>query len=411
MSSVAVNSVLSKDFEASFPNLTSSQQLLLLVLAYRANDDLECWPCTKEIIRNTKLDRKSVFKVKKELIILNILIDTGKRIGRSKQITVYKVNILTSSKTDTSTKCGTGTSPKFGTSTSPKFGTWKDHSEKQIKNTLILSPKKEEPVHFSNTDESVLKKDFFEEVYAQYSHRRNMTGDSRSEDKRLAKQTWIAYNLDEDVEAIREGIRERELKDKKYQSGFAVNFSIFLKNKIYNEPVSVSNQTIQVKNYTGAFMNEPTPPDWRKDEVENFNYFVNQIHQGKRPGIEFNAIVLQLKAKLEAIIKFPQHELKNYAQFSLTQLNDAFEAFQYVPEKPDKIVATQIDESKALLRDKLGTLMDGSGHRPIYTPCARKGPSCTGKIEDLAFDKAFSRLMARCQAISASPVERASSEG
>ena len=104
--------------------VSSSEKLFLLSCANRAGESHECWPSLKRLSADTGLDRKTLIKVRQELIEKGLLEYTGACIGRSNQIPVMRLSYVDHSVSEfTSPKIGTGTSTKNGTGTSPKIGT------------------------------------------------------------------------------------------------------------------------------------------------------------------------------------------------------------------------------------------------------------------------------------------------
>ncbi len=109
--------------------VTSTEKLLLLSYADRADEYGRAYPSIKRLIEDTLLDRKTIIKALAAISSKGILVKTGELQGRTKQIPVYKFPTTTFREMtqSTSPKIGTGTnngtSPKIGTGTSPKFGT------------------------------------------------------------------------------------------------------------------------------------------------------------------------------------------------------------------------------------------------------------------------------------------------
>jgi hypothetical protein len=81
------------------PVRPASAKLTLVALADHANKDAEAWPSVKALCVKTSLDRKTVISAIQILEIKRCVADTGKRMGRTAQIKVYRV----------------GNDPEFGT--------------------------------------------------------------------------------------------------------------------------------------------------------------------------------------------------------------------------------------------------------------------------------------------------------
>lgn len=93
----------------------SSHKFVLVALAnYADNETLEAYPCIVELCEATSLNRKTVLAAISALRDENLIIDTGKRRGSTKSVTVYKINLEAVPKTE----------PLEGLS-SPKNGTTK----------------------------------------------------------------------------------------------------------------------------------------------------------------------------------------------------------------------------------------------------------------------------------------------
>ena len=72
---------------------SSAAKLVLLALARRANEHLLAFPSVKSLSDDTELNRKTVLNCLSKLIELQLIIDTGYRVGSTKQIVVYKLQI------------------------------------------------------------------------------------------------------------------------------------------------------------------------------------------------------------------------------------------------------------------------------------------------------------------------------
>lgn len=65
------------------------KKLVLLSLADRAGEDYCRYPSIARLVQDTEMDRKTVLKIINELIKDGLIVDTGKREGKTKQIKVY----------------------------------------------------------------------------------------------------------------------------------------------------------------------------------------------------------------------------------------------------------------------------------------------------------------------------------
>jgi len=69
----------------------SSLKFVLVALADCADDKGICWPSVEHITETTSQDRKTVIKSLDELESRGWLVDTGKRMGRTNQVKVYRL--------------------------------------------------------------------------------------------------------------------------------------------------------------------------------------------------------------------------------------------------------------------------------------------------------------------------------
>ena len=125
---------------------SSTQRLILLSLADRAGEDHKCYPSIMRMVKDTKMNRKTIIKVLDDLEKKALIKFTGRIVGNG--VKVYQLlgvvgredeptstkkgtsgkngtssNLGTGSNIGTSTENGTGTSPENGTETSTEIGT------------------------------------------------------------------------------------------------------------------------------------------------------------------------------------------------------------------------------------------------------------------------------------------------
>lgn len=75
-------------------DLTSSEQLILMILAHRANDEnQECWPSIRSIVSDSKLDRKTVQSGLVSLEQKKLICKTGSMTGKTRRVPVYKLTL------------------------------------------------------------------------------------------------------------------------------------------------------------------------------------------------------------------------------------------------------------------------------------------------------------------------------
>ena len=117
---------------------SSTQRLILLSLADRAGEDHKCYPSIMRMVKDTKMNRKTIIKVLDDLEKKALIKFTGSIVGNGVKVyqllgVVGREDETTSTKKGTSGKNGTssnlgtgsniGTSAENGTSTSPENGT------------------------------------------------------------------------------------------------------------------------------------------------------------------------------------------------------------------------------------------------------------------------------------------------
>lgn len=117
---------------------SSTQRLILLSLADRAGEDHKCYPSIMRMVKDTKMNRKTIIKVLDDLEQKALIKFTGSIVGNGVKVyqllgVVGREDEITSTKKGTSGKKGTstnlgtgsniGTSTEKGTSTSTKNGT------------------------------------------------------------------------------------------------------------------------------------------------------------------------------------------------------------------------------------------------------------------------------------------------
>ena len=72
-------------------SLKPLKKLVLLSLADRADEHHCAYPSMSRLVEDTEMDRKTVLKIIDELIDDGLIIDTGERKGRTKQVKVYQL--------------------------------------------------------------------------------------------------------------------------------------------------------------------------------------------------------------------------------------------------------------------------------------------------------------------------------
>lgn len=116
--------------------LKPAQKLLLLSLADRAGENMECYPSIKRLELDTGLNRKTIISHLKQMCEDGLIVDTGKRVGSTQQVKVYKMTLVEKREELNSPK--NGTVPLFPDN-SPKNGTPKQ-SQKRYSEPPIKEP-------------------------------------------------------------------------------------------------------------------------------------------------------------------------------------------------------------------------------------------------------------------------------
>ena len=67
-------------------SLKPLKKLVLLSLSDRAGEDHCAYPSMARLVEDTEMDRKTVLKIIDELVEDGLIVDTGERKGRTKQV-------------------------------------------------------------------------------------------------------------------------------------------------------------------------------------------------------------------------------------------------------------------------------------------------------------------------------------
>jgi|SRR5258707_13988723 pyocin large subunit-like protein len=137
-------------------NLSLAEHSILNILAYRANDDGECWPSVASLVESSSADRKTVIKVLQSLSDKKLIFQTGKMAGRTKRVPVYKLN-LNSPKNGTVQKINSTTF----SDNSPKNGTIKQSQKRDMERSYLKDQRKRD---FSNSEGPKTLKELYEKL-------------------------------------------------------------------------------------------------------------------------------------------------------------------------------------------------------------------------------------------------------
>ena len=75
----------------SRPGLSSVNKAVLKELAFHANAELLAWPSQVQLAETCSLGRRTVTRALSQLEAQKLIVDTGARMGRTNQVTVWKV--------------------------------------------------------------------------------------------------------------------------------------------------------------------------------------------------------------------------------------------------------------------------------------------------------------------------------
>ncbi len=126
-------SIQALDFAFNLEVKSASAKLILLCICNYCNDEGLAYPSSTTLTRLSCLDRKTVFRAIGELVTAGIIFDTGKRVGRTNQVIVYRIPVLANSPKN-------GTVPFF-----PSNSTVFPRKQSQKRNTEPSFNQKKEP--------------------------------------------------------------------------------------------------------------------------------------------------------------------------------------------------------------------------------------------------------------------------
>lgn len=109
-------------------SLKPSLKLVLLSMADRAGEDHTCWPSCERLVRDTGLNKKTVYATLKKLVELNIIADTDKKKGRTSSVIIYKLIGLSTPKNGSAKNIDTLKANELST---PESGSTK-HTQKRV---------------------------------------------------------------------------------------------------------------------------------------------------------------------------------------------------------------------------------------------------------------------------------------
>lgn len=75
-------------------NLKASEKLLLLAIADRAGENHTAYPSIKRLELDTCLNRKTIIRGLDSLELIGLLLPTGEKVGKTKQVKVYQLSMV-----------------------------------------------------------------------------------------------------------------------------------------------------------------------------------------------------------------------------------------------------------------------------------------------------------------------------
>lgn len=111
----------------------SARKFVLVALADYANEAGLAYPSIQTLSNKTGQNRKTILKHLSALVIEGHIADTGQRVGRTKSIVKYLINI------QAVPKAAQLSSPKNGTGSSPKNGTAKQSQIRDTEPSVLLT--------------------------------------------------------------------------------------------------------------------------------------------------------------------------------------------------------------------------------------------------------------------------------
>lgn len=206
----------------------STERLVLLSLADRANEDNECYPSMQRVTNDTMLDIKTVKKVISDLIQKGLILDTGERKGFTQKVRVLRligVDCREDKQTQKRNDSKNGMNPnlptnepKIGSNNEPKIGSQnlKENLTKNLKNNS----------------------DFFDSFWQEYP---NKTA------KQAAIKAWSKLKLND---ALFNTIIDALKKQKPhFKTGFIPHASTWLNGKRWEDEVQEANQQPTIKTF------------------------------------------------------------------------------------------------------------------------------------------------------------------
>ncbi|MBY5961920.1 helix-turn-helix domain-containing protein [Marinobacter nauticus] len=127
-------------------NLKASEKLVLLAIADRAGENHTAHPSIKRLELDTCLNRKTIIRSLDHLELIGLLLPTGEKVGRTRQVKVYQLSMVPERHAlePSSKQSQKRNSPKSGTvpllpSNSPKNGT-PEQSQKRYSEPTSIEP-------------------------------------------------------------------------------------------------------------------------------------------------------------------------------------------------------------------------------------------------------------------------------
>lgn len=238
----------------------SSAKFVLVVLANCAGaEKAHAWPSVAYLCASTGQDRKTVMANLQRLQEWGMIEDTGKRVGDTKQIVVYKLicgpDLFTPPEED-------GNSPKNGTVPKTEQSQKRNSPEKapeQSRFSREESQKRDTEPSITLKNQKTIAQRFalrFNEFWAEYPRRVA---------KEPCRNKWREKDLDAKADMILADVRRRRAEDKRWDEGFIPDPLKYLSQERWDDDITPKVETAD----SPAPAPSQPPPAAKRDHRQN----------------------------------------------------------------------------------------------------------------------------------------------
>lgn len=242
----------------------SSAKFVLVVLANCASAErAHAWPSVAYLASATGQDRKTVLANLQRLQSWGLIEDTGKRVGDTKQIVVYKLICGP----DLFAEAAGGTVPK--TEQSQKRNS-PENSPKQSRFSREESQKRDTEPSITNKNPNSSAQRFalrFNEWWAVYPKRVG---------KEPCRKKWRAKGLDELADQLIADVRNRMANDGRWLEGFIPDPLTYLGQQRWEDDVQ-PRRGAAAPGVASAAASRPPEKDWRKSSEDRRDNEIQHI--------------------------------------------------------------------------------------------------------------------------------------